>query len=81
MENLQYVQKKMTMSFNRKYTSDITHSHFCLLQTYILFTNILSSIQNIVAHAQQSFSHRQYKTVITHVYANHSVAPQYKTSF
>ena len=75
MENLQYVQKKMTMLFNRKYTSDITHSHFCFLQTYILFTNILSSIQNIVAHAQQSFSHRQYKTVITHICKSLSCSP------
>ena len=35
----------------------------------------ISSLQNIVAHAQQSFSHRQYKTVITHIWKSHSYSP------
>ena len=36
MENLQYVQKKMTISFNRKYTSNVTYS-VCFLHTYIIY--------------------------------------------
>ena len=75
MENLQYVQKKMTMSFNRKYTSDVTYS-FLFLQTYIIYkyrqykTSLHThSSHSVTANTKQSL----------HIYENHSVGLQYKT--
>ena len=68
MENLQYVQKKMTMSFNRKYTSDITYSFLFLSNIYYLQykTSLHTrSSHSVTANTKQSL----------HIDANHSYSP------
>ena len=54
MENLQYVQKKMTMSFNRKYTSDVTYSF--LFPSNIYYLQISSRQYKTSLHTRCSHS-------------------------